>query len=264
MYLISASKSKRAKKKSEGVRPFFNDVEAIMADILNDRMNLADSVFTAPPESAKRPLYVVMGGDKGMAGGYNYNIIKFLREKAGGDNPAVLMAGFMGRNRAGREKFDMDPEFQFPVMDPTFFRAHDIADIIIKKYLEGAYGEVGLIFTKAETALKQEPVYVHLLPLTPEHFFKNSRQEAGKFQSFLFEPNPAEVFDSLVPHYIKGLVYTALAEANTSELQARMIAMENATKNAEEIIAKLSLSYNRARQSKITQEITEIVGGMPD
>ena len=264
MYLISASKSKRAKRKSEAVRPFFAEVESIMAEILADRSAIDDSVYTHPDAKADRALFLVMGGDKGMAGGYNYNIIRFLKEKADRSRTTVLMAGFLGRSRAQREGFDVDAGFQFPVMNPSMYRARDMAEIVIEKYLTGRYHEVGLIFTKSETALSQKPVMISLLPLTAEHFMADGRRDADKYRSFNFEPNPVDVLNSLAPHYIKGAIYTALVEACTSELTARMIAMENATKNAEEIIANLSLSYNRARQSKITQEITEIVGGMPD
>jgi F-type H+-transporting ATPase subunit gamma len=199
-----------------------------------------------------------------MAGGYNYNIIKFLKEKADINNSDILMAGFVGRNRAVREGFNVDPGFQFPIMDPNLDRAHDMADIVLEKYLSGRYREADLIYTKAETALSQKPVYFPLLPLNLEHFKLFMPQGSGKYNSFHFEPTPAEVFDSLAPHYVKGIIYAALVEANTSELQARMIAMENATTNAEEIIDSLSLRYNRARQAIITQEITEIVSGMPE
>jgi F-type H+-transporting ATPase subunit gamma len=235
-----------------------------MAEILSDKLTDIDSVFTRRPAENKRSLFLVMGGDKGMAGGYNFNIIKFLSEKVDKKNSDILMAGFVGRNRATREGYNIDPGFQFSVMDPNLDRAHDMADIVIEKYLSGRYREADLIYTKAETALSQKPVYFPLLPLNLEHFMLSVPPGAGKFNSFYFEPNPAEVFDSLAPHYVKGIIYAALVEANTSELQARMIAMENATNNAEDIIDSLSLRYNRARQAIITQEITEIVSGMPE
>jgi len=264
MYLISASKSKRARKKTLDVKPFFRSVETTMAEILTDRISLADSVYTMAPLDAGRALCLVIGGDKGMAGGYNYNIMKFLREKTDIGNTTVLAAGSLGRSRAVREGFDVDAGFVYPVMNPSLYRAREISEIIIEKFLSGRYREVGLIYTKSESALKQEPVYFHILPLKCEQLNYSGEPGAGKYFSFQFEPSPAEVFNSLMPHYIKGIIYAALVEAHTSELQARMLAMENATKNAEEIISDLSLRYNRARQSKITQEITEIVGGTPD
>lgn len=264
MYLISASKSRRAKKKSEAVKPFFDEVKTALTEIFTDRASGFDSVFANSAPDATRVLCFAIGGDKGMAGGYNHNIIKFMADNLDKSNTAVLMAGFMGRGRAQREGFDVDPEFIYPVMNPSLDRARDIADEIMKKYRSGMYKEMCLIYTKMVSALRQEPEMLTLLPLTPEHFNAPQASAAGKYHTFHFEPGPAEVIDSLTPHYLRGVIYAALVEANTCELQSRMMAMDNATKSADDIIKSLTLRYNRARQSIITQEITEIVSGMPD
>ena len=267
MYLISASKSKRAKKAQEAVKPFFDEVEKALAEILSDSTSsVADSAFTRRPPDAERELSFVVGGDKGMAGGYNHNVIEFMKEKLDKGNTDVLMAGFIGRSRALKEGFGVDAGFMHPVMNPSLNRARDIADVIIEKFKSGAYRKVSLIYTQMESAIKQAPAIFPLLPLTPEHFKGVPGEEAGRgrYHKFHFEPNEAEVFDSLTPHYLKGVIYAALVEANTCEMQSRMLAMENATKSADDIISELSLRFNRARQSIITQDITEIVGGMPD
>ncbi|MDR3121133.1 MAG: ATP synthase F1 subunit gamma [Clostridiales bacterium] len=264
MYLISASKSKRAKLQLDAVQPFFDRVERTIAEILAARgAPAADSPFTERRDSVKRSLCFAVGGDKGMAGGYNHNLIRFMEERIDKAGTDVLMAGFMGRSRAERAGFSLDPEFRFPVMNPNLIRARDIADILIERYLTGKYREAFIICTRMDSAIKQEPMLIPLLPLTPEQFADVSETQVKKYDSIQYEPGPAEVFDSLTPHYVKGIVYAALVEAYTSEQHARMLAMDSATKSADDIISDLSLRYNRARQAMITQEITEIVSGIP-
>ena len=263
MYMISASKSRRVKRKMDAVKPFFSEVDRVIADIITGGADESESRFTRRATGAKTGLYFVVGGDKGMAGGYNHNLTNFLVEKLDKNASVLLVAGFLGRSKAAREGFNVDREFKFSVTEPTLNRACDITEIIIDKFSSGAYSEVCLVYTKMESSLKQYPVMLPLLPLKPVHFTAGNEDAAKNagVRAFHFEPNPAEVLESLTPHYLKGIIYAALVESNSCELQSRMLAMESATKNAGEIITDLSLQYNRVRQSKITQEISEIVGG---
>ena len=266
MYLISASKSKKAKALLEGSKPFFDRVGATMADVLAaGGSDVLESPFIkngAPAGS--RTLCLVLGGDKGMAGGYNNNIMKFLRDNVDVAAADFLVAGFMGRSRAKQLGLEFDAGFQFPVMSPTLRRARDISDIIVERYMERPYKEVSVVFTTLVSALRQDPVLLPLLPLRPPAFSRGGGGvPARTLHTMLFEPSAVEVFGHLAPHYVTGVIYSALVDASSSEQHARMVAMDNATQSADEIIATLSLKYNRARQAHITQEITEIVGGIP-
>ena len=264
MYLISASKSKKSKAMLEGSKPFFDSVKAMMAEVLvAGGSEVLESPFInnrAGPDG--RTLCLLLGGDKGMAGGYNNNVIKFLRDNVDTSAADLLVAGFMGRNRAKQLGLETDGDFRFPVMSPTLGRARDITDIIVERYLKRPYKEVVIVYTTLVSALRQDPALIRLLPLHPPNFALPERS-LDKLHTVLFEPSAVDVFGHLTPHYVMGVVYAAFVDAFTSEQHARMVAMDSATQSADEIIASLSLKYNRARQAQITQEITEIVGGIP-
>jgi F-type H+-transporting ATPase subunit gamma len=169
----------------------------------------------------------------------------------------------MGRNIIGRLGFNVDAGFRFSVMDPNVHRARDISDVLIKRYLTGEYTQVYVVFTEMITPFKQIPVIVQLLPLKPHDLFLEKDAHIDK-NIVKYEPDANAVFDHLVPHYIMGVLYGAFVEAFTCEQTARMIAMDGSTKSADEMIEKLTLQHNRARQAHITQEVTEIVSGIPD
>jgi F-type H+-transporting ATPase subunit gamma len=178
------------------------------------------------------------------------------------ENPVLFVAGNVGRNYFERQGYNVHEEFDYPVQNPTVRRAKHITRIITEQYVTGALTEVYLAYTSMESTLKLVPVALRLLPLN----FEVMRREIGiadikHDHSITYEPSLADVFDVLIPKYLKGVVYGALVEAFTSEQSARMTAMDSATTNADEMLRKLNLIYNRARQSAITQEISEIVGG---
>jgi F-type H+-transporting ATPase subunit gamma len=258
MHLVSASKSQRAKTQLSGAIPFFNQVSITMSEILSSSEAI-DSPFLNKRADG-RTLCLVIAGDKGMAGAYNHNLVKFAEANADKQNSTMLVAGFMGRATMRKRGFNVDPDFIFPVMSPNLRRARDISDILTDRYLNGGYNEVVIIFTFMESAVKQEPRLIHVLPLRPENFVK----EESETEIIKYEPDAESVFNHITPHYVTGITYGAFVEAFTSEQQARMIAMDNATKSADDIMTHLSLEYNRARQAIITREITEIVSGIPD
>ncbi|HIV02616.1 MAG TPA: F0F1 ATP synthase subunit gamma, partial [Candidatus Aphodoplasma excrementigallinarum] len=153
----------------------------------------------------------------------------------------------------------IDVEFLYTAQDPTLYRARDIAETIIDLFLHGELDEVYIIFTEMVTSMKMEPRCYKLLPLERTNFDvaeKNTYRQCAAFM-----PTPEIVMDHLVPNYLKGLIYSILVEAYSSEQNARMMAMESATDSAKEMIRDLSLQFNRARQAAITQEITEVVSG---
>lgn len=263
MYLISASKSQKAKVQLEGTLPYFTQIATTMREILMNKSNIdTPYIGHAKATEGKGNLYVVLGSDKGMAGGYMHNIINLLDEKINKDTSSLLVAGFLGRSLIRRQGYRVDKDYRYPVMNPSVYRAREIAELVVEKYLSNQYREVHIVYTAMITPLKQEPVTAQLLPLKVEKL-PETQAAPAQYNTIKYEPSAHEVFDHLVPHYLKGMIYGAFVEAFTSEQHARMYAMDNATKNADEMISSLSLRYNRARQAEITQEINEIVGGIP-
>jgi F-type H+-transporting ATPase subunit gamma len=273
MKLISAAKLKKARQQLEETRPYFNKVELTIAEILAHSEGIEESNIYF--EGAKRALkehdkdtkntvgLIILTGDKGMAGGYNHNIIKLAEgmAKDAGD-PLLFVAGNIGRNHYSRSHYRIYEEFDYPVQNPTVRRAKDITKIILDLYVAGELDEVYIVFTSMASTIKQVPQAIRLLPLNLEVL----KAELGLDNlvvnsSMNYEPSVKDVFDVLIPKYLKGVVYGAFVEAFTSEQSARMTAMDNAMTNADEMLRKLSIHYNRARQAAITQEISEIVGG---
>jgi len=264
MKLISAAKLKKARQQLDQALPYFDRVKSILADILQHSGDLENPFFDIRPEKAGRKKgYIIITGDKGLAGGYNHNIIKAAESHIGDDPEAVLfIAGLMGRNYFQRRGYNVYPEFDYGVQNPTVYRAREIAELILDFFKKGELDEVYIVYTKMISSIKQEPEVMQLLPLELELLGRDLNISTTAIdESLVYEPSPKAVFSILIPKYVKGIVYGALVEAFTSEQSARMSAMDNATANADEMLQKLNLYYNRARQAAITQEISEIVGG---
>lgn len=264
MYLISVSKSKKAKAQLIATRPYFNQVRETLFGIINSTGKNVMSPFLGHISHgrSKKKLVLVFSGDKGMAGGYNHNIIELLDNRVDKKNSTLLVAGYMGRQQIAKKNFDVDKNFSYSVMNPNVYRAREIAEKCVSLYLNEGYSEVYMVYTKMITPIKQEPDIIKILPLSADQFVMENSENKSK-KNFVYEPNAIAVFDHLTPHYLKGIIYSALVEAFSSEQHARTYAMDNSTRSAEEMIAKLSLLHNRARQAKITQEINEIIGGIP-
>lgn len=269
MKLISASKLKKAKAQLESTVPFFNKIQSTLKFILKHTDGEESLSYFDKRNSVnkKRVGYIVITGDKGLCGSYNNNIIK-LAEKSISDNSTdkelkLLVVGSVGRNYFTRKEYNIDAEFLYTAQNPTFYRARDIADFIIDMFNNKELDEVYLVYTKMISSLRLEPQLIKLLPLEPVDFEQSEKEEeeSNYLLKFEFSPSPEVVFNLLVPQYIRGIVYGALVESFTSEQSARMTAMDSATRNADELIKKFTLYYNRARQAAITQEISEIIGG---
>ncbi len=265
MKLISASKLKKARTQLDETLPYFKKVRETIADILAHSGDVESRYFDIRDEKVgKKKAYIVITGDKGLAGGYNSNIIKLTEKIIGEDieNSLLLVAGITGRAYFTRKKYNVYPEFDYAVQNPTVYRAREIADIILDLYNKQQVDEVSIVYTEMKSAISLEPKVLKLLPLEIHALREDVQSDFIKVdEKFKYEPSASQVLDVLIPKYIKGIVYGTLVEAFTSEQNARMTAMDNATSNADEMLQKLNLYYNRARQAAITQEISEIVGG---
>jgi len=267
MKLISAAKLKKARQQLEQTLPYFEKVKDTIADILVHSGNIESPYFDLRHhKEGKNKGYIIITGDKGLAGGYNHNIIK-LAESQLKENPDALLfvAGHMGRNHFLRKRYNVYEDFDYPVQNPTVYRAREIAEQVLEMFVKHELDEVYIIYTKMVSAIKLEPEVMKLLPLDLDSLRAELEVDEGAEvkidETLTYEPSPKEVFNILISKYVKGVTYGAFVEAFTSEQSARMTAMDNATSNADDMLQRLNLYYNRARQAAITQEISEIVGG---
>ncbi len=267
MKLVSAAKLKQARNQLEKTLPYFERIELTIADILSHDVHSENIYFDKRTEKKrKRSAYLILTGDKGLCGGYSNNIFKFAEKYLKRDiDPLLLICGHTGEEYFKKRDYELLEDFFYPIHNPTVYRARNIQEKIMELFDEEKIDNVFVIYTVLKNSFTLVPHAMRLIPLT----FETLRKELGmkkimerSFEGeFIYEPSVKEVFEVLIPKYIKGIIYTAFVEAFTSEQCARMSAMENATTNAEEMISDLKLIYNRRRQNTITQEITEIISG---
>lgn len=266
MQLVAASKLRKAKERADNARPYFETLHETMSDIASGNSDFMSS-YTRENKNEKW-CYVVIAGDRGLAGGYNSNLFKYMEEEAKGKEAVIFPIGKKALEYARSRKREILTDAYAEVQDITISDCFTIAALLCEKYRQEELGHVALIYTTFVSMLTQSPSDSSLLPLSD--FRKDRSEEERKEEEaaadkaknlILYEPNSEEVFNTIVPEYLSGLLYGAISESVASELAARRTAMEAATDNAVEMIDKLSLYYNRARQASITQEITEIVAG---
>lgn len=273
MYLISSSKLKKARKSLDATMPYFEKLQTTIESILEHTPHTRQLYFDRRqnvPENKRKKGYIVITADKGLCGSYNHNILKYteqqLAESSSPDNCYLFVMGQIGRmyfqNRMKNKKLAyVDGEFLYTTQNPTLYRAREIAELVLAKFERKELDEVYLIYTNMTNSSQFEPKTVQLLPFSRRHLGKSSDGTMKKLAKASFVPSPEEVMAYLIPNYAKGLIYGAMVEAFCCEQQSRMTAMDAATNSAKDIIKDLSLLYNRARQSAITQEITEVVSG---
>lgn len=257
MELVASSKLRRAKERADASRPYFHTLRDTLADIAAGNTDFS-SVYTRSGKSG-RWCYVVVAGDRGLAGGYNANLFKEMEAQMAGKDCIVLPIGKKAVEYYKRRKVEILTEEFAEVGDLSVSDCFTIAKLLCKGFKSGDFGHAALGYTNFISMLSQRPGVSGMLPLED---FSGEEKDVKKIRSLiLYEPDAETVFDSIVPEYLAGLLYGAMCESVASELAARRIAMDAATKNAGEMIEQLSLYYNRARQASITQEITEIVAG---
>lgn len=263
MYLISSSKLRKARKNYQNVLPYFTRMEITMSRVVPHLPEEPVHPFfhVRNAESPRRG-YIVLTADKGMAGAYNQNLLKFLKAKCADDPTAKLyVIGQTGYRALLHRDPRLVEEFQYAATAPTLQRARDITADALDAFKAGELDEIYLIYTKIENALTSEPVMLRLLPLDREHIKpapKGLGDPKGEVELF---PSAWGVFEQMVPIYMHGMIFGAMTESYCAEQSARMTAMDSATKSAADMIRALQLEYNRTRQGSITQEITEIIGG---
>jgi F-type H+-transporting ATPase subunit gamma len=257
MQLVAASKLRKAKDKAMASKPYLRTMKGTLTQIANENTDF-QSCFTKAGTSEKR-LYVVIAGDRGLAGGYNANLFKFTEKEVEGHDYAVLPIGKKAVEYFRHRGVEIFTDAYAEVAKVTISDCFRIAKSVCEAYEDGEFGHVSMCYTNFVSMMSQVPKSSALLPLSD---FENPElDENGTRDLILYEPSSEEVFNAIVPEYLAGILYTSINVSVASELAARRTAMEAATDNAGEMIEKLSLYYNRARQASITQEITEIVAG---
>lgn len=253
MELVASSKLKKARERVEKARPFFDTLKSALDDIAKN-----NSDFTSPfvkQREVKKTCFIVIAGDRGLAGGYNNNILKSVMATANGKDYIVLPIGKKTAEYFDRRDVEILSKEYNITEDVTISDCYQMGTMLAEKFKVGAFDSLYIAYTKFVSVLSQQPVVEQILPIHYEHTEKKARE------LMICEPSPSSAFDMIIPQYLGGVMYGAIAEAQAAEFAARRTAMESANKNAGEMIDDLSLKYNRARQAAITQELTEIVSG---
>ena len=256
MEMVAASKLRRAQSQVLASRPYFQILSSTVSDILENNRDFSSPFLQERP--VNKVMYIVIAGDRGLAGGYNSNILKLVEAQLKGKDAVVLPIGKKAVEFFRSRKIPAFTETYAEAADVGIGDCFSIAKQLSKAFLNGEFDEVHIAYTNFVSVLSQVPADQKLLPLQPEPV---EAQGADRRSDTLYEPGPEEVFAAIVPEYLGGILYGALCESRASEQAARRTAMDAATSNADDMIADLSLKFNRARQAAITQEITEIVAG---
>ncbi len=253
MELVASSKLRKAKQRAEQGRPYFIELYRSMCEIASANNDFS-TVFTQKRE-VKNRLFIVIAGDRGLAGGYNSNMLKMAVAAHENDavKPKIIAIGKKSIEFFSKRGYDIVGSFPNVAEDIKPTMAYDIANIAVDMFRSGEVDDVQLFYTTFVSSLTQEPQQMAVLPM--------ATQKLENYGTMDYDPSPEAVFDRIVPRFTASLLQCAIVEAYASEQGARRTAMESATDNADEMIASLSLLYNRARQASITQELTEIVGG---
>ncbi len=250
MEMVAASKLRKAQSQVQRSRPYFEILYATINDIVASNREFSSPYLIERP--VKKRCFVVIAGDRGLAGGYNSNVFKMVMNRIEAGDVVVPI---------GKKALDFFRARGAQCLTVNYAEAEKVsigdcftlAKTLCKQFLAGDFDEVSVAYTDFVSVLSQVPNTRHLLPLVAEASATGSE--------ILYEPDCESVFAAIVPEYLGGVLYGALCESRASEQAARRGAMDSATQNAQEMIADLSLQYNRARQAAITQEITEIVAG---
>ena len=257
MELVASSKFRKAKERAESARPYFNTLYNTVQDIAKNT-GRSTNVFLKE-RKVNNVCYIVIAGDRGLAGGYNSNILKAVIAHNKLGTGKVITVGKKAKESLSKRGYEVIDYIE-SVEKCVYEDANRVAQAAMEAYKNGEVDEVNLVYTEFISALSQEPKIVKLLPVTIDN--TNTEKEVKKGKAAVqYLPSADAVLGYVLPKYVSGSVYGAIAESFASEQAARRTAMESATDNANEMISKLELVYNRARQAAVTQEISEIVGG---
>lgn len=255
MGLVASSKMRKATDAMLEGRKYLSSIEKIITD-LSKCADCKKTVYFKDDkdESEAVTKLIVIAGDRGLCGGYNANVFRMVRDMGNADIIPIGKRAFGRYGHSDLSDFDTEDEISFDSSEHySYERAYEIASELISEFKEGKIDRVGIVYNKYVSIMTQEPQVKWILPLT--------RPGDDEHEKGIFEPEPTALLEDIVPIYFAGVLYALVKESFACEVAARRMAMDSATKNATEMIDNLQLQYNRVRQGKITQEITEIVAG---
>lgn len=257
MKLVATVKLQKARSKAESNKPYFNMLYDTISSILAKTKNV-DHRYLRESDCDKKAV-VVITSNRGLAGGYNNNIVKLVATSdLKPESSLVYAIGKKGIEGLVRKGYSIKEDRSEVINEPIFADAMELTKELLTQFVKGEIGEIYIAYTNFKNTVTQEAKLVKLLPLSAEDFDTENVDDKLLMN---FEPSEEEVLDQVIPKYMSNIIFGALLEAVASENGARMQAMDSATSNAEDMISSLSLKYNRARQSAITQELTEIIAG---
>ena len=262
MKLVSTVKLQRARQRAENSKAYFTYMYKTITSMLAKAGNV-DHPYVKGSDS-KNVAIVTVTSNRGLAGGYNANIVRMVMgsgfEK---ENVRLFTVGRKGAEGLERKGYKIVADYSDVIEEPTFADAQEIGERLLADFANGEIGEIYVAYTEFKNTVSQVPKLMKLLPVDAESMQADAQEmsELDKLTPMNFEPEEEEAIALLIPKYMTSILYGAFVEAVASENGARMQAMDSATNNAEEIISDLELKYNRARQGAITQELTEIIAG---
>lgn len=262
MYMISTTKLRKAKEALNNTEPYFNKLDDIIASVLTHAPHISHEVFgdvAHIPQEQRRRGFVVITADKGLAGAYNHNVLKLAEQALREPNKGykLYIVGNIGENYFHRRSYhNIEETFHYTAQNPSLSRARRIASTLIESFESNELDEIFLIYTRMMSATEMEPVITRILPLSREDY-----DEDGTYSDIPMFPSPEAVLSSVAPLCVTGYIYSALIESYCCEQNARVNAMQAATDAGTEMLHELSIQYNRVRQARITQEITEVAAG---
>lgn len=258
MEMVSASKLNRAEQNTKAFYPYMEKIQEVVASIASGNVQVDDPMLKSRP--IKKTGYIVITSDRGLAGAYNSNVLRMVyrhiqERHTSQDEYTVIPVGRVGRDFFAKRNMPIESEIIGLADQPEFADIKDIASEAVQLYADETIDELYIYYNHYVSAITQEVQGTKLLPLS------NLQSSGKQMSAYEYEPDQESILKTLLPQYAESLIYGALIDGKASEHAARMTAMKSATDNADELIGDLTLSYNRARQAAITQEITEIVGG---
>ena len=257
MKLVSTVKLQKAKARAESNKPYFTMLYDTICSILA-RTGKIDHRYLKANDSPRKAV-IAITSNRGLAGGYNNNIVKEITNAFSKDETDIYALGKKGLEGLSRKGYHIVEDYSEVMNDPLYSDAIYIGKNILASYENGDVGEIYLAYTSFKNTVVQEAKLIKLLPIDVDEIVQDV--EVDVLTPMNYEPEADEALDMIIPKYMNNIIYGAFVEAIASENGARMQAMDSATKNADDMIADLSLKYNRARQGSITQELTEIIAG---
>lgn len=259
MEMVAASKLRRAQESAQAARPYADKIKEVISSISASNNDITHPMLET--REIKKTGYLIITSDRGLAGGYNANVLRKLmttinEKHSSPEEYALFVIGRKGMEYFNKREMPAIEQVTGLSDSPKFSDIKEIASKAVANFENETYDELVLVYNEFVNALQQVPVEKRLLPMTDD-----TLQQDGQATEYEFEPSPEEVLEDLLPKYAETLIYSALLEGKASEFGARMTAMGSATNNASELIDDLTLVFNRARQAAITQEISEIVAG---